>query len=259
MRNYFLIILSVVLLSGCIKNSGDIPDPNAPSNCPTKFKITASSVTPTVGDDLVLTGNPTGYSYDWFGPGKYINQSAPNKTTISNIKINQSGWYYGSLVNPQCNTLHDSIFIDVQYKQGTPSCTLTNNLITATGLPDLNATSVIKSFSLSENAMELSASGSFGYPDYSVLFNSYNGHNEPKDGIYVTTNVAVFDPLQDANVIFVSCLYSSIYFASQEGQNVYVSHVNGKLRVSVCGLLLDGEFGGNSYISSVNGQITQNN
>lgn len=90
--------------------------------------------------------------------------------TFENVQLKQSGWYHCSASLPGCNSLYDSIYIDVQYGQGSPSCSLTNNVITGTGVPTLQATSIIKRFDQTWESKSLYASGSFGFPTYTFLF-----------------------------------------------------------------------------------------
>lgn len=241
-----------VFLSACSKKNEN--------SCPTSFKITASSLTPTVGETVTLSAFPERYNYIWNGPMNFheVQTTGLNSISIDNIKINQSGWWVGSLTGTGCGVLTDSVYIEVKYKQGSPSCALTDNKISGSGLPDLQASSVRKYFDNSWNCLALYASRTFGYPTYTFLFNSYNGHAEPKDGLYTTTDVQVFNQSQDANVIYGQCQYGSYFFKTQAAQTVYVSHVGGKLRVAFCGLKMSGD-NGNGVIttSTFSGQLTE--
>lgn len=147
------------------------------------------------------------------------------------------------------------MYIRVQFAQGTPGCSLADGQITSTaGLPNLAAPTVTKSYSLSYNAIVLDVSdGAFG-PEYDFVFNSYDGNNEPRDGIYYTTNLASFDPLQDADAINMNCTYGAYYFSSDAGQKIYVSHVSGKLRISFCSVKADDSGGANGLFT---GEVTE--
>src|SRR5690606_13692542 len=96
----------------------------------------------------------------------------------------------------------------------------------------------------------LYANGTYGLPTYSFLFNSYNGNVEPKDGIYMTRGTRAFSPFDDANTIFGECRYANYYFQTLPDQEVYVSHVNGKLRISFCNLVYGGDDGTSTMFSS---------
>lgn len=250
-------ILFVHLLSSCKKSDLNVNG----YKCPENLKVTASSVTPTVGDDLTIYANTGKIIYYWSGPLNFAVQTGDSRDRYQfpNIKIKQSGWYVVGASLPGCFTIYDSIYIDVKYKQGTPPCSLINNAIRGNGVPTLQASSVTKSFSRTYNGKTLYAAGTFGDPTYTFLFNSYNGDVEPKDGIYITTNVPSFSPLQDENLIHVRCMYSNFFFQSYPDQNVFVSHVNGKLRISFCDLNFGGDNGNGYYFTSVfSGQVTEN-
>ena len=90
------------------------------------------------------------------------------------------------------------------------------------------------------------------------IFYSYNGNTEPKDGMYVTTNVPVFNQFQGCQCIVGLCQYGSYYFQTHENQTVYVTHVNGKLRVSFCDLKYSSDNGNSVMVTSTfSGQLTE--
>jgi hypothetical protein len=119
------------------------------------------------------------------------------------------------------------------------------------GLPDFNGGTITKSYSGSYNAIILTVSDNA--TEYDFVFNSNLGDTEPKDGIYYTTDMAFFDPDQDADVMNVNINYFPYYLLSDNGQKVYVSHVNGKLRISFCSLKADGSGASGLFT----GQVTE--
>lgn len=257
MKLDLLLCIMVLQLTACVKL---LPQKQG-YDCLPYVKITANNTTPTVGDEVVITANTGPVVYTWSGPDNFV---LPNKADgtayirFGEIKLRQRGWYYCQASVPGCNAVRDSIFIDVKYKQGTPPCTLTNNVITGTGVPDLQNATARKSFSTSWNCVSLYASGTFGNATYTFNFNSYNGNVEPKDGIYVTTDLPTFDRFGDENMIYLMCQYSNYYFVCQPNQNVYVSHVNGKLRIAFCNLKYNGNNGNSvSVTSTFSGQVTE--
>jgi hypothetical protein len=259
MRLILFSFISICSLTSCHKNNPNINQDGY--ICPTSLKLTANDTTPTVGDELYISTNDGQSIYNWTGPLNFVVQSQGGADYIEfdNIEINQSGWYDCGVSIPDCYSLFDSIYIDVQYRQGNPPCSLTNNSISGNSVPTLQATSVTEQFDNTWNCISLYASGTYGYPTYTVLFNSYNGTAEPKDGIYTTTNVQSFLPSQDADVIYLQCQYNNYLFQSIANQDVYVSHVNGKLRVAFCGLNFGGD-SGNSVIfnATFSGEMTEN-
>ena len=218
----FGLFIFLLLLISCSKNNE--------GNCPSYFEISANTITPTVGETLILTAFPDNNYYKWSGPLNYFNHQTSGVNTISltNIKINQSGWYHSSLVGTGCEVLYDSIYIDVKYKQGNPACQLTDNRVIGNNVPNLQASYISKTV-------------------------------EPKDGIYMTRGTRAFSPFDDANTIFGECRYANYYFQTLPDQEVYVSHVNGKLRISFCNLVYGGDDGTSTMFSSTfSGQLTEN-
>ncbi len=249
MKIIYIAIAALFLVSACEKKP----------TCPSSLELRANTLRPTVGDDVIISAPEPGtinVVFQWNGPQTNLtNQSS--SLNLDNIKLSQSGTYYCNLGNSECNTsISDSIVIDVQLKQETPPCTITNNTVTASSIPGTTFGSVTKSYGGSWNTLSLYGSAaSFGYPSYTVLFNSYNGNVEPKDGVYTTTDVATFDLFQEPNVISISFIYSSNYFHCRPGNKVYVSHVNGKLQVNFCNL----EFASPPFVTSCSGKMTQTN
>ena len=233
MKTHFL--LPILILSGltaCEKKP----------TCASSMVLTASNLTPTVGDEVIITAlkETSNEVFQWNGPDvNNINQS--NTLTITNIKLSQSGVYSCSKGNTDCNTsLSDTILINVQLKQETPPCTPAVNLVTCSNIPSVAFSSVTKGFGTVFNTINLYGSAStIGYPTFTVLFNSYNGNVEPLDGTYITTDRQVFNILQEPNEISISFLYASNFYHCRPGNKVYVIHVNGKLQVTFCNL----EFG----------------
>jgi hypothetical protein len=217
---------AAILLSSCEKKPG----------CANSMQLTADNASPSVGSTFVITATQDTDEdvYQWSGPG-YNETNQSNTVTIDNAKLSQSGWYYCNKSSAECgSSLYDSIYIDVQLLQETPSCSPTNNVSISTSIPGTTFTSVIQEMNSTYNAMSLYASGAFGYPSYTILFNSYNGNTEPKDGTYITKNIAVFNVFDEPNLVNISFIYSSNYYTSTGGQKVHVKHVNGKLQVTFC-------------------------
>lgn len=208
-------------------------------NCASELVLVADNTSPIAGSSFTITAprESSDDLYQWNGPG--VNEiTSSNTLTIDNAKVSHRGVYSVQKGNTECNTsLSDTIFINVQLPQGDAPCTTTNNVIVCSNIPGVNVTSATQSMHPVFNGMALFGSGSFGYPSFTVLFNSYNGNVEPEDGIYKTKNVAVFSVTDEPNTISVSFLYSSNYYHCQEGANVYVKHINGKLSVTFCNLV----------------------
>ena len=228
---FFLLLTAfiTIFISGCKKKT-----------CSTALQLSVTNATPSVGSSIDITASQDSENdvYQWSGPGYPNNITNSNKITLDNIKLSQRGWYYCNKGNTDCNTsLSDSIFIDVKLLQETPPCSLTNNYVSCSNIPNVTFTSITKNFDPTFQGIALSASGSFGYPSFKVLFNSYNGTAEPLDGTYITTDRQVFDILQEPNEVSISFIYASSFYHSHPGYNAYVTHVNGKLQVAFCNII----------------------
>jgi len=225
-KNLLPLLITAFILHSCEKKA----------TCLNSMELTATSLTPTTGDNIVIRApqGPENAVYQWNGPGvNLINQVST--LTLDNIKLSQSGVYYCSVGgNSDCSTVGDSIRIQVQLKQETPPCTLTNNYMRCSNIPDVNFVSVTQGFDGTYNAVSLYGYGGFGYPGVTVLFNSYNGNTEPLDGTHITAEGPSFNFLQQPNEVSISFIYASNYYHSRPGHKVYVSHVGGKLQVSFC-------------------------
>lgn len=243
----YLFIAAVALFSSCQKKPV----------CPNSMKLTVTTLTPTVGDDIVITApeENDGDMFQWSGPG-VSPTSQSNTLKIYDIKLSQSGVYYCSKSNMDCGyPLIDSVFIDVKLQQEIPPCTPVNNTVNCSNIPGPTFTSVIKSYDPAYNTISLYAGGTIGYPGFTLLFNSYNGNNEPKDGTYITTDRQAFTMQDEPNIISISFVYASNYYHCRLDKKVYVTHVNGKLQVTFCNL----EFASSQVTptTTCSGKITQ--
>jgi hypothetical protein len=245
MKTICLPFVAIVLLISCQKKS---------DGCFVGLRLTPNDSIPVVGDTLRIYANELNLNYQWTGPGNFTSESTNNSIAIPGIQLKQSGWYYCTAFLSGCKTYTDSVYIRVRYAQGTPSCSLANNQILNTaGVADFNGGLVLKSYNLSWNAIMLDASDAGGSMEYDFIFNSFNGNTEPQDGIYITTNQPIFDSDVDDNAICMTLIYGMFYFTSNSGQKVYVSHVNGKLRIAFCSLKADDSSGVNGLFT---GELT---
>jgi len=229
------------------------------TNCQNIENATITSNSPvTIGETLKFgTQEVGGYRvYDWRGPGNYMNQYPSDSITDCNLE--HEGWYYlhlSSLDDNACQKF-DSVYIDVKLKQGTPACSITNNSCDYNNLGTDTYTSVQERIDPTYQFKSLTASGPSS-ANIIVYFHQYWNDREPEDGIYTTTNVPSFGQIDNNyNKLFVATTKSSIYWASHEGQNVYVSHINGKLQVRFCDLSMGG-YNGTSYTTIASGNVVE--
>jgi hypothetical protein len=248
---YLVFVSLIVFFSACKKNEND---PGVDQNCAKikQVKIVAEKTSFTVGDDIHLGIN------EMPDIALYIWSHGDNPTMISNdedLDINfaeksDEGWYYLSVSYPDCASHVDSIYLSVTNKPATAPCSPTNNTVTFSSIPDLSPATVSWSYNSSWNRRVLAADGSLGYPDFNIFFNTYWDTTEPEDGEYSVTTMSATDEYPPYTV-YISSLYSSILFQAGSGK-VYVSHVDGKLRVTFCDISLTGS----TYSITASGMLT---
>ena len=247
-----LTVLSALMLAlVCVSCAKEEPTP-----CSTEINLTATSTTPTVGESFSITATQVDVNdmFQWFGPGLSSGVHG-SSVTIDNPAYEARGWYHCAKSNVDCGeTVYDSIFIDVKLRQGTAPCTVANNRLECSSVPDADFYSVQKRFDPVFNAMSLYGQAGIGYPsDFKLLFNSYNGNTEPVDGIYTTQNSPTFGVTDPYVAVSLSFVYGGQYFHSHPGKDVYVSHVNGKLSARFCGI----PFSNGANIITCSGTITE--
>lgn len=257
--NLFFCILLAASLSSCVKE--------APSETAVVGGCDAlNSIQQITGTTAVRIGEPInvwvpeieGYRiFSWIGPNNFTSQYASNDVT-GYAELKHEGWYYVHVSNPECdNAPTDSIYVDVQLNQGTPPCTTVHNSVSYNNvsIPGYTYTSVDRGISPSFDVLELSAGNSGS--DLNILFHPYWNNREPEDGIYETINTSVFDPVDgNYNKMYIRTVNQSILWSCWENQQVFVSHVNGKLRVQYCDLAMGG-YNGTSYTTYATGELTE--
>lgn len=237
----------------CSKNSETVN--GDPCKIMENFKISTNSPL-TIGETLTLNVPEIGgyRIYSWYGPNHFTSQYTENSITYVNLE--NEGWYYATVTNDECGATTDSVYIDVKLVQGSPSCTLANNTTSYSNLNDDSFTSVQKHIESTLSLLSLEGSGGL-YSKLTIYFHPFWRDAEPEDGIYYTTNVPLFDQVDmNYNKVFVTTTKESIYWASAEGQKVYISHVGSKLQVRFCDLTMGGN-NGNSYTTVASANIVE--
>lgn len=260
-QNIFLLLaLLTFTFSNCSKTSvvenntgGTGPSSNPLCTKIATVKVTATPSVITIGESTTITATAiTGAQYLWNTP--YSNGGTGTNINITNAGLKDRGWYYVTAYSQDCtNTKTDSIYLNVKLLQGTPTCTIASNTVNNTILTNETYTNTTRG----TNPLTLEASTLQG--SVKVIFHPKWNTTEPEDGIYKTINIPTFDGLNpDFNKVFFTMTKNSIYWASWADQDVYVSHVNGKLQVRFCTLSLSGSNGGNSYINKASANLIQN-
>lgn len=168
----------------------------------------------------------------------------------------QQGWYYLTISNPDCNlTVHDSIYLEVLNKPADAPCDPENNKASFSAIPDISFANATYEIDYTWNRRVIRGYQSFGYPDINVYFHPYWLDKEPEDGEYTVSTGGMAFGSENVYEVFITSLYNSIFFQPRGGK-AYVTHVNGKLRVTFCDVELSGSIGGPVYVTSVTGKLT---
>jgi hypothetical protein len=271
MKAHILLILAGLLLfSSCKKistpnnnntNSGGTPS----SDCALieAAVISTSKTTYNPGESIILRISPTDpapnadqYTYiSWYKQNGIGELSEDPTAEVDNCGKGDEGWYYLALTNGECNTTYlDSVYITVVNAPATAPCSLTNNTVAFSSLPDISFSSTTYTLDGTWNSKLLYGEQAYGYPDISVYFNQYWNTHEPEDGEYSLTDIADLGDETNVYTVYISSLYSGINFQSESG-NVYVSHSGGKLVVQFCSLQMVG-YNGSSYTTTASGMLT---
>jgi hypothetical protein len=217
--------------------------------------LTITSNSPvTIGQEIKFSVPEVGgyRIYSWHGPNNFQEQYPAH--TISYAELKHEGWYYVAVSNNSCETKIDSVYIDVKLQQGAPPCTVTTNQTIYNFLFDDNYTYVTKGI---ESTYGLKALRASGVGNMTIYFHWFWRTAEPEDGIYTTANTPLFGQIDaNYNKVFITTTNSSIYWGSHENQQVYVSHVGGKLQVRFCALTMGGN-NGSSYTIAASGNVLE--
>jgi len=253
MKMNLLLCFAAILVLGSCKKVSDPNDPSDPTYCDALNNIHITATTSLqIGQTIKLSVPEIGgyRIYSWIGPNNYTNQYPDDSITYASLK--HEGWYYLNVTKPDCNTKFDSVYVDILLNQGTPACNIAANACTFSNLFDDNFTSVHRSLDPGYGVLTIAA---YGTADMKVLFHPQWNSREPEDGIYNTINVPTFDQVDgNYNKVFISTVKQGIYFASHPDQQVYVSHLNGKLQVRFCALAMSGS-NGTTYNTAASGNL----
>ncbi|MBI3883554.1 MAG: hypothetical protein HY305_04880, partial [Sphingobacteriales bacterium] len=206
----------------------------------------------TSGDMVTLTAvGPRDAYYEWIG----VNYSLGyDKTvTLNSVNFTDEGWYHLYTHLGTCNVRHDSVYVTVKFPQATVPCSPANNTAAFTRVSN-------QSFSRPYHDIDqqcLRASGSQG--DIRIIFSSYWYTNGRKilDGVYKTTYDQTVTDYFNVGRVFIDDINNSTRWTVMPDQNVYVSHVAGKLCVTFCELDFSGSIGYSVYHVTASGKVTE--
>jgi hypothetical protein len=218
-------------------------------------KITGAKTLYHVGDTIQLGTSVTPYAlYTWYNSNMPNQISGSAGVFIYPCSKADEGMYTLAVSNSDCATLIDSVYIKVVNTPETAPCSPSANTVSFSAIPNISFSTnwgIDPSFS----CKNLSANAPYGYPDFSIYFNPYWNYQEPEDGPYAISHD--FSWTTGPYSVFIASNYSGIYFeANSNADTVYVTHANGKLQATFCHLNMSGSYGGNSYNTSAQGNLT---
>lgn len=260
LKTFSRLLVCTLLCSSFIAcTSGGSGNDDPEVDCTAFNQLHTNPFTPvTLGDPIQLSADHLdGVQYYWVGPNSFDVHAEDPQVTFS-AEYKHRGWYYLNMEHDGCTNRVDSIYVKVKFPQGSPSCTLVNNRTTFGGpvtLPTQNYYFMTWGADVTSNTYEVVANGTNG--DMSIYLSPYWITHDFEDGIYRTTNNPSPE-YGDYDKIFISDVNSSTYWVAQANQQVYLSHVGGKIRISFCNLVLNGVTGpAGGYTTSASGQLTQ--
>ncbi len=246
--------LLTCLLVSCAKAP---VDSNNDTLCANLATLSAHPFTGIVaGETIRLSADPLeGANYYWTGPGNFQSYEQ-NPIVSSSATYGHRGWYYVLVSSVNCTTTaFDSVYVNVKFPQGTPSCVPTDNTTTFSGGVLLGDQSYyFVSFGAGISGYEIVGNSSNG--DIRISMSTYWQTHTLEDGIYYTTS-NYLPEYADIDKIFISDVNQSIYWTAEADKPVYISHVGGKAKLTFCGVSFSGSFGGTLYHTTASGKITQ--
>ena len=252
MKTSLPVVLLAILYTGCIKSEEKLTERNC--ELIQNVVITGAKDQYVEGETIALGINeqPDIALYQWWRENGN-DLSGTTKLTIPFCEKKDEGWYYLAVSYSDCTTKVDSVYISVKRHPSEPPCTLTDNKIDFSDLPAITASSVTWEPDRTYNRKKLRAYYQSGYPDFNIYFNSFWNDKEPEDGEYSVGYVFSSD-VSDPYTVLPTSLYSGILFQGTSGV-VYVTHENGKLKVTFCSVTLKGSNGGSSFTTTAQGVI----
>lgn len=102
--------------------------------------------------------------------------------------------------------------------------------------------------------MSLNANVAYGYPTFTLWFHPYWNNLDPEDGAYTVIGDNAFEDPGPYEV-YIEANYGGLLLQSQPGTTVYVTHVNGKIQVTICSVTLGGDEGFGYVSTTASGEL----
>ncbi len=252
----FLTCLSLIFFTSCSKDSVDkkkVDKENPAEDDPCvkmdKFKIEPVAPVLLRTQIRIYCDTIEDANYSWTGPREFSSYDQ-NPLLANNANLYMEGWYHVEVTHASCKTVKDSVYVDVHLRQGTPDCKLTNNEIDFDGT--VAKVSPVGITYIGEGIAGFLIEVGGSYFDMNMFFSDYWVDHELEDGIYYTTNGTL---PKEEDQVSIRVVTRNLSFSADANHPVYISHVNGKVRVSFCIPVTDTH--GYAIKTTMSGQITE--
>ncbi len=249
----FLTCLSLIFLTSCSKDNvdnkkEDKENPTEEDPCVKMGKFKIKPVTPVLlGEKIqIFCDTVQGADYLWSGPGF---SSYDQNPVIYSADHFMEGWYFVRITHDSCTTIEDSVYVDVKFPQGIPDCTLTDKEVSFNGAMPKLSPAGIRNIGAGVGAFEIEAGSMNG--DVYMRFSKYWIDHNLEEGIYYTTNEPFPD---DVNKVNIQVVTQSFSFFAEANRPVYISRVDGKIRVAFCNVRISNYLG---HYAIMTGQLTE--
>ena len=262
-KTSFLFFVSIIFLLQSCKKLTDAVNTISGNDLITlcdsvaKARIVAPKTTYVMGENIQLThtSNIQNVFFNW--SLRNVFGETTNSFNLSNCTKKNEGWYFMSASNPQCNKPKvDSVYIKVVPPTTAVPCTTSNNSMDFSGIATTQYASSTKSVGGSYGMLQLQSDYTTTGPTLVVYFHSFWTNKEPDDGVYTTNSVVSMTDQNDIYKVYVSFIQGA-YFSAQLDQKVYVSHQNGKLKVTLCNVKASGNMGSVILYSYLTGSLIE--
>ncbi len=254
--NPFFALFILVSLTSCIKDVEDVEENRFDADCEAikKAKINVAKSTYYAGDSINFsTTKIINAQYSWQTSSSRGDVSISEKLFIGSCTKGDQAWYFLSIGSFNCDPKFDSVYITVINKPVDAPCSPAKNMISFSSLENISTANAVLSIDRTVNFKKIRISQGIGYPTMEIFFPQYWNDKEFEDGVYITQ--ATLDFGSNVYGAQMSVTDQSIYFVAHPGK-IYLSHVNGKLRIVFCNITLTGSLGGPTFTTTAASDFT---
>lgn len=208
----------------------------------------------TCGDEIILFVDTfEGARYSWTTPDGF-SYDYQNLIVTREAELYKEGWYHVYISCDTCVSIHDSVYVDINLKQGNPSCnTLPNTSQYKNGIAI--PTKDFNSLYIDSNSyFEVRADNRIG--SLNIIFHPKWTKEKLKPGIYYTSTGGLPDDKYDYDKVSIHDFYNGFLWSAEINHPVYVKYVNGKLSITYCDIPLITTDNGVRYMTHSSTNIT---